>query len=372
MSFSITVLSSPNRRQPTKSFMNNKGKLNKLPYPKIKHWNRGILTYDSIATLYTTISTQFDYQPAVLIRGSAVDGLPTKNILRNSENFDDQGCNWLMVDVDQFSLPTDIDPYSEAAIRYFIKHHLPDEFENVTSAASFSCSAGIIDPETNKLVKDGLNVHLFFELTATLNNHQVKHWLKGHPVDLMLYSCVQPHYIMDPIIGSGVTCVLTQRHILIKNKNNVVNVPDDVLSDKYPLTERCISSDGVDWKDPGDGLPSQKNIMACDFMRAFINDDINCETRYLHARAFATNAYRTSGDSKGFIRTGLDYGRQSGYIHTDQIMDTIDSTRPISCRYIVESGYKCPKYNELLECCTYATSITSPYSLALQLQRVGI
>ena len=371
MSFSMTALYSPYRLPTTKTFTLKNGKFIYKPYPEIKHWNRGLLTYDKVDTLYAAISMQLYHLPAILIRGSAIDGLPTKRILRKKIFFSDKSCNWVMIDVDNFPLPAGIDPYSETAIRYFIKYHLPDEFENVTSVASFSGSAGIINPETNKPIKVGLNVHLFFELSAALNNRQVKYWLRDYPVDLMLYSSVQPHYIMDPIIGNGITCALTQRHFLIKNKNNSVDVPGDVLSGKYQSIKLYSSSNDDDWKDSGDGLPSHKNIMACDFMRAFINDDTNCETRYPHARAFATNAYRTSGDSRELVRTGLDCGRPSGYTHTDPIMSTIDSTRPISCRYIVESGYDCPKYNRNLECCRYATSITSPYSLALQLQRVG-
>jgi len=106
-------------------------------------------------------------------------------------------------------------------------------------------------------------------------------------------------------------------------------------------------------------------------MRAFIDDEINCVQRYQHARSFATNAYRSAGDSESLVRSGLDHNRPDGYTHTEQIISSIDSTRPISCRHIVESGYDCRNYKDQLECCKYSTSITSPYSLALRLHKAG-
>jgi hypothetical protein len=56
---------------------------------------------------------------------------------------------------------------------------------------------------------------------------EAKRWLKGSPVDLTLYTVVQPHFVSSPVIALGaVDPVVGTRSALISGQVDVVTVPD--------------------------------------------------------------------------------------------------------------------------------------------------
>lgn len=386
MAFPMTAACPHYGENPTKSFSVTDGIFNKNR-PKITFWDVYQHEFSNIHDIHDLLANQIDYAPFILMRESLHPKVDNINIRKLGDNFIDRGCWWLMLDVDEFELPEGIDPYSQEAIEYFIRNHLPSELHGITCSAHFSPSTGIIDPTKGQLVKQGLNVHLIFVLNFPATSYQASYWLKDYPVDDALFHTVQAHYVMDPVIGEGITCLVRDRHILIKGNKDVVTVPQLVKSHPrtrqyrvnggdYPSSYHSSyipnpKSSNDDWKNPAYGLPEPRHVMACNFMQDFVADEIHTEHRYYLARAFATNAYRTQGDAEDFVREGLDMNYPGGYTHTEDIIDKLPPTRPISCRYIVDQGYDCAHFNERGNCCMKATTIRSPYSLGLALLKGG-
>lgn len=392
MSFNSTLLSPVNGSIPTKRFSLKAGALSKDSYQLIKYWDHGNHYSDDIYDLHQSL-IEFSNEPLITIRGTAKEGLPKTNVRRTSENFPDEGTALLMLDIDDVELPEDLDVTTYSAISYFIENYLPGEFHNVVCVASFSSSAGIIDPLTKMPIKKGLCVHLFFELSTPLYNSQVKDWLRPYPIDLAIYTPVQPHYIASPIVSDGIECNVEERHLLIAGAETLVQVPQEAVVQvvqvvqvpqetlahvpskalKMPsaTSNTRNTSNNNEWIDPSYGLPSPENIMACKFMRDFASNNLNVDHRYQHARAFANNAYRTSGDSLNLVTAGLNNTDTGNYQHTDTIVDGIESSKPLTCQHIVESGYPCSNYKQFTKACAYGYSIRTPYSLALKLHKGG-
>jgi hypothetical protein len=378
MGFNSTMLSPVNGSIPTKAFSLKAGALSKDSYQLIKYWDHGNHYSDDIYDLHQSL-IEFSNEPLITIRGTAKEGLPKTNVRRTSENFPDEGTALLMLDIDDVELPGDLDVTTYPAVSYFIENYLPEEFHNVACVASFSSSAGIIDPLTKMPIKKGLCVHLFFELSTPLYNSQVKDWLRPYPVDLAIYTPVQPHYIANPIISDGIECNVEERHLLIAGAETLVQVPQETPAHvpskalKMPSTTRNTrsTSNNNEWRDHSCGLPSPENMMACDFMRDFASNNLNVDHRYQHARAFANNAYRTSGDSLNLVTAGLNNTDTGNYQHTDIITDGLEHSKPLTCQHIVESGYLCSNFKQFTKTCAHGYSIRTPYSLALKLHKGG-
>ena len=150
-----------------------------------------------------------------LIRGVPADNLP-KSVRRNGENFPMQegGAQWVCLDFDGVDLPEGIDPYGPEAIEYAISL-LPSEFHTATYVAQFSSSAGVLNPDGTPY-KPGLRAHVFFWFDRRVTNEELKGWLFDYPVDMALFTAVQPHYVADPVLGSGVRCAVRHRLYLTR------------------------------------------------------------------------------------------------------------------------------------------------------------
>jgi hypothetical protein len=263
-----------------------------------------------------------------------------------------------------------MNPYGAAAIRWLIKNQLPPCFYGVTCAIQLSASAGILDPATGRPIKSGLNVHIYFQSDRPIPVWLIKELLGNSLVDLSLYTPVQPHYIADPIIGEGVECKVprNRRHFLIEGDKDVVTLPEIAWVPQGTSVNKTES----EWVDPGGGLPDQRHIMACEFMRSFVTIPPEEQAvRYPLARAFATNAYRTAGDAEAFTSEGLDANHPNGYIHRDKIISTLPDSRPLSCRQIISDGFDCPNFKKLGGYCNLSYGTYSPYALALRIKREG-
>jgi hypothetical protein len=155
-------------------------------------------------------------------------------VRRKSENFPEHedGTPFVMLDFDNVRVPGEINPLTQQAIDYVI-HKLPKEFQGVSYVYQHSNSAGILNTD-GKLLKSGLNAHVFFWLSRRVQGRALAAYLKLHCVASGFYeigldsgggvrvrygidpsvivSPVQPHYTAAPDIGPGVGCMLKSEH----------------------------------------------------------------------------------------------------------------------------------------------------------------
>lgn len=210
-----------------------------------KHARYFANSLEDLGELVTRLSSQDN---AILIRGTSK---PTANreLRRNTETFPepDAGCPWLMIDFDNIALPDGTNPTSRAAIEHAVRL-LPKEFHNASYFYQFSASAGILKPDGSPL-KPGLNVHVFFWLDRRVHGKALSAYLELHCIDTGFYekaldrsgapwirlgidpavlrSSVQPHYVGFPIIGTGISCVLTAatRQALVRKEHESIAIP---------------------------------------------------------------------------------------------------------------------------------------------------
>ena len=194
------------------------------------------------------------HRDACIIRGAPAEGLP-EVATRKGENFPEpqDGCSWVMLDIDGVEAPEGINTCSHEAAEYIVTK-LPAEFHDVTYVAMLSNSAGVRKPD-GELLKSGIRVHLFFLLAQAVPGKRLAAWLESHCYDTgfyraglnkgnnpMLYpgvdmslirTCVQPHYTAAPILGRGVACdVSPENRLWLKQKTaDFVKLPqiDPVL-----------------------------------------------------------------------------------------------------------------------------------------------
>jgi hypothetical protein len=106
---------------------------------------------------------------------------------------------WIMVDVDNWPLPTwaDLADDPDIAIDYAIHELLPESFHDAECWWQLSSSAGF----ANGVLK----AHLFFWLSEPADNSHLKAVLKQQApaVDRSPFNAAQPHFIAAPIIEGG-------------------------------------------------------------------------------------------------------------------------------------------------------------------------
>lgn len=245
----ITVLRSAHEKTMTKSFqIGEDGRLAVTPYDKEWLFHRSSVTVANIADLANQVAWLSASPEAILIRGLPKLPLPLRTERRN-DHFPEaeEGCAWVMIDIDQLPLPNGLDPLSVEAIEYAIGR-LPAEFRLATYFYQFSTSAGILN-QAGELLKPGLNVHIFFWLAAPVPGPVLAAYLQQHCIGTNFYektvdkggqplirygvdlsvirSPIQPHYVAHPQIGEGVGCLLSaeQRQDFVRKSVDVVAIP---------------------------------------------------------------------------------------------------------------------------------------------------
>ena len=201
------------------------------------------------------------HRDACIIRGAPAEGLP-EVATRKGENFPEpqDGCSWVMLDIDGVEAPEGINTCSHEAAEYIVTK-LPAEFHDVTYVAMLSNSAGVRKPD-GELLKSGIRVHLFFLLAQAVPGKRLAAWLESHCYDTgfyraglnkgnnpMLYpgvdmslirTCVQPHYTAAPILGRGVACdVSPENRLWLKQKTaDFVQLPQIAPALEHNIVER--------------------------------------------------------------------------------------------------------------------------------------
>jgi hypothetical protein len=219
----VTILQHK-RKYLHKKFYFENGKVYVKKFPNVKYFESFTYNFSSITDIWDIIDELSNNNTVAIIRGIN-NNSENHYIQKTKEYFFEppNGSEWVMLDVDGFEIPENIDNCSTEGIEYFIENHLPTEFCDTSYVYQFSNSAGILK-ENGKLFKDGLVVHLYFYLNKKLTNFQLKQWLEEYPVDKKLFNPVQFHIIANPDIDNNVKCIIKNRQGIVKKVNDTVDI----------------------------------------------------------------------------------------------------------------------------------------------------
>jgi hypothetical protein len=346
----------------TKSFWLEGDTVTEAGYSKAKFFSYTTHEVTRLEDLYALLERFAAGQDTCLIRGMPVEDLP-QPVRRVGENFPMpvDGTRWVCLDIDGISLPPYLSPSSLEAVEYAIQQ-LPAEFHRVSYIAQFSASAGLLQTDGTPY-KQGLRVHLYFVLERDTTNAELKNWLHEYPVDLAVFSAVQPHYVCDPILGEGVQCAVERRLNLVRKDEETISVPSQVL----PYGgDRCLGPSNTNWVDPADGPPTLDDLLTCEFVDWYLSRPHPEGERYEQSRAFAHNLRRVATED---WETLLEQLIPGDFPYTDAIVASAEHSRPIGCGHIYLHAYRCPQYDPFSGACRINRSARTPYGLALWMKQ---
>lgn len=358
----------------TKRFARTGSRVVEFGYDRAKMFVPKVVHVQGLAALLKLLRLLQDRRNVCLIRGLPVEhGSEPRQRLGVNFRSPAEGLRWVMIDCDVVPPPRGASPTSVRAVRHVIAT-LPPEFHRAWCIAQFSSSAGIQKPGGRPL-KPGVRVHLFYVFDRPVTNEQLRNRFRGYAVDQRLFNDVQIHYTAAPVLDAGVKCDLDERLLLIRGVHRTVAAKHceeaAALSRSRPRSAALAARpDAAAWQDPRDGLPSPSDLVGCDFMRWFVAVPNIAPGRYDAARAFATNAFRTAGDSEGFVREGLDANRPGGYEHSEAIVRTLAASRPITCQRIYETAFRCPQMDPDTGLCRRAPGVRTPFGLGMHFHRM--
>lgn len=167
----------------TKTIRANKdGSITKEPYQCGKKFTHREETVHDIRSLGNLIQSQEGKIKEFLIRGEALKTNKSKIVSRCGEGhkeaaFKDVGRRWMMVDIDDLSLPDFIDPTEdpEAAVKW-ARASLPKPFRKATCYYQFSSGQGVPEKLGEK-PKHVLKIHLFFWLNKPVTSQQWRRYI---------------------------------------------------------------------------------------------------------------------------------------------------------------------------------------------------
>ncbi len=254
-------------------FLDTNGEVNWDSYPDATLFEAVRVHVDGIKPMGNLLHQIANTNPRnwSIIRGISKDGY-LESARRLKANFPEHpdGTDWVMLDIDNVPVPEGITPYSLDAIAWLIENKLPVEFRDVVCYYQFSSSAGVCKANGG-LLKSGLCVHLFFFLDRRVQGEKLAAYLRQHCLNSGFYtidnnkggvptlthgidpspirSAVQPHYVVNPIIGSGVTCLLAEKNRdgFIAGSRDNVQIPE-LADDIVDVIDREQSRVLTEWK----------------------------------------------------------------------------------------------------------------------------
>ena len=168
-------------------------------------------------------NAQLDHR-VLAIRGRLIEGRDPRCVRRLANADKKAGVEpyfvararwWLAIDLDSFPLPPGTDPLDVRAVAEAARALLPAEFWSASCWAQLTAGAGI---------QRGGRCRLWFWCGRPVSDAECKRWLKDSPVDLSLYSAVQPHYCGRPIFD-GCVDPAPLRSLVLAGEVDVVTVP---------------------------------------------------------------------------------------------------------------------------------------------------
>jgi hypothetical protein len=353
----ITALHCYRNLRLTKSYTLVGGRIVEEGYCRAKWFGHTVHQVNNLEDLHKLVVRYESAQDTCLIRGVPIDDLPVQ-VQRKGINFPMQegGARWICLDFDGIALPACVDPYGPGGIEYAVAQ-LPHEFHTASYLAQFSASAGILNADGTPY-KPGLRAHVFFWLDRATTNEELKGWLFDYPVDLAVFTPVQPHYICNPVLGEGVDCAITSRLYLNRKSMNAVSVPD--LSSYLPPAQGKNPS-VADWTDPQGGLPTLDDLLTCEFIDWYLSNPHPEGERYEQTRAFAHNLRRVATDD---WETLLEHLIPADFPYADTIIKSAQDSRPITCEHIHRCAYRCHQFDPATGTCRINRHAKTPYGLA--------
>lgn len=151
---------------------------------------------DHLADLLRQLAPRSD---CCVVRGALIDPSHAKGIRRllyadpetgEAPTFREQARRWLALDMDGVPLPVGIDPANLHACADAVVPLLPPAFHGAAVIVQATASHGL---------KPGARLRLWFWLDKPLIGAEVKRWLRGAPVDAIIFVPVQAIYTASPV-----------------------------------------------------------------------------------------------------------------------------------------------------------------------------
>lgn len=235
----MLVLIHPDGKPQTKSFSSDGDKFDTtdVEFSRLYGWEWAQV--DGLDSLSKTLRHLESQNDRMIIRGQPVASVQERQLINRKmigveANIRSNPCQWLCIDIDKLELPENLNDFNRS--RKEIAQHaalmLPCEFQDVDFHFQFSSSMGI---------KSGIRIHLWFWLDQPVTDSEAKGWLQTAdvPVDLSLYSPIQPHFTAAPIFDPPSADPVQMRSGLFEYGNGVtaVSVPDD-LEERFAEQEK--------------------------------------------------------------------------------------------------------------------------------------
>lgn len=221
----MLVLIHPDGKPQTKSFSSDGYKFDTtdVEFSRLYGWEWAHV--DGLDSLSKTLRHLESQNDRMIIRGQPVAGVQERQLINRKmigveANIRSNPCQWLCIDIDRLELPENLNDFNRS--RKEIAQHaasmLPFEFQDVDFHFQFSSRMGI---------KSGIRIHLWFWLDRPVTDSEAKGWLQTAdvPVDLSLYSPIQPHFTAAPIFDPPAADPVQMRSGLFEYGNDVAAVP---------------------------------------------------------------------------------------------------------------------------------------------------
>ncbi len=200
--------------------------------PEIKQFDAGTYyaamskSVTDIAGLSVLLTALEKIPHALVIRGSAKDGVATATVRRTKENFEtpDRGHHWVMLDLDKRPVPGTLDLMKDpkAVIEHLVGQ-LPSEFHDASYHYQLSSSAGFKGVGI-------VSAHVWFWLETPCTDDELKRWAYEvnekagtKLIDTALFNDVQAHYTAAPAFD-GVADPFPERSDLVRKKLDAVDL----------------------------------------------------------------------------------------------------------------------------------------------------
>ena len=158
------------------------GNIIKVPFSGGKKFTYRLENVHDIQSLGELIRSQESKGNEFILRGEPLTNLKSKIVYRRGEGreggaFKDAGRRWIMIDIDDLSMPEWIDPAIDPdAAAKWARASLPREFRKVTCYYQFSTSQNL----PNKLGEKRphiIKIHLFFWLNKPITSAEWRRYL---------------------------------------------------------------------------------------------------------------------------------------------------------------------------------------------------
>ncbi len=240
----ITVLTCHEKdKKAAKKFSMVDGKIEKVAFNAGAFFAHTTMPVSSLEELAEAIEKISNDHKKFIIKGQIKENMPEfvrRKMHEPSAAFDAVPRPYVMLDIDKVNCPAHFDPAlrAEEAITW-IKNTLPSPFRDASCYYRFSSSQNV---HKDNIVSKTLSVHLWFWCNQEVSDVEWKSYFRSQnsPVDLAIFSAVQPHFTAKPIFD-GMSDPLPKRSGLSKGNSEVVSVPDMPQMNKFNAVNRLDS-----------------------------------------------------------------------------------------------------------------------------------